>query len=97
MGTDPISRNSGQGGRLHPSVPDPPLKRHSELIHPPFPSPEERLRGRRARDAARRRQCLRRLRDRSMPVFWYVELTLGVHLYLQDVDGACALAEEYME
>ena len=88
-----------------PSVPEPPLTSHSESTHPPIQSPEERGGGRRERkyrrrlirSARERRGDLRRLRDLSMPVFWYVELTLGVHLYLQDVDGACALAEEHME
>jgi len=80
-----------------PSVPDPPLERHRARTHPPIP-PLEESSGFAARLIGRPlRQCLRRLRDLSTPVFWYVELTLGVHLYLQDVDGACVLAEEHME
>ena len=56
-----------------------------------------------------RRTFHRRLRARRGPnrrlppctltrvelVFWYVELSLAVRLYLQEVDGACVLAEEH--
>ena len=58
---------------------------------------ERKYRRRLIRSTRERRGDLRRLRDLSMPVLWYVELTLGVHLYLLDFDGACALAEEHME
>ena len=93
-----------EGGALVGAEPSSGGNRPEEVY---FLHPGQKERGRRSREKKYRKrlrrsereriQCLRRLRDLSMPLFWYVELTLGVHLYLLDVDGACALAEEHME